>query len=112
MTSTVSFMRFSHASATTESMFLCGCRHSANLVLEAAMERIYHGLQWAQIPRGLFLVRGENVVLLGEVVSFPLPNANLIMTNVCRTLISRTRCHCEKHHGKRFTKRFRQKRYA
>ncbi|GHJ89812.1 hypothetical protein NliqN6_6214 [Naganishia liquefaciens] len=39
----------------------------ANLVLEAAMERIYHGLQWAQIPRGLFLVRGENVVLLGEV---------------------------------------------
>ncbi|KAJ9099852.1 hypothetical protein QFC21_003855 [Naganishia friedmannii] len=39
----------------------------ANLVLEAAIERIYHGLLYAEIPRGLYLIRGENVVLLGEV---------------------------------------------
>lgn len=73
MTSMVSFMRSSRAVAAIDAMFPCGWRRLANLVLEAAMERIYHGLLWAQIPRGLFLVRGENVVLLGEVVSFPLP---------------------------------------
>lgn len=48
------------------SHFLCVI---ANLVLEAAIERIYHGLLYAEIPRGLYLIRGENVVLLGEVVS-------------------------------------------
>lgn len=92
----------------------CGPRRSANLVLEAAMERIYHGLQWAQIPRGLFLIRGENVVLLGEVVSSSLMSAftTLILRISCRTLISKTRCHCGKHRGRRCTERFRQKRYA
>ncbi|KAF8745539.1 hypothetical protein AX14_006862 [Amanita brunnescens Koide BX004] len=39
----------------------------ANLVLEDTYERIYHGNTFAQDWRGLFLIRGENVVLLGEI---------------------------------------------
>jgi hypothetical protein len=41
----------------------------ANLVLQDAVERIAVGNRYGDIPRGLFLVRGENVVLLGEIVS-------------------------------------------
>jgi len=43
-------------------------RLSANIVLEGTVERIYVGNQYGEQSRGLFLVRGENVVLLGEVV--------------------------------------------
>ncbi|KAI0078914.1 Sm-like ribonucleoprotein [Panus rudis PR-1116 ss-1] len=39
----------------------------ANLVLEDTVERIYHQDVFAELKRGLFLIRGENVVLLGEV---------------------------------------------
>lgn len=39
----------------------------ANLVLEGAVERIFVGEQYGDIPLGLQLIRGENVVLLGEV---------------------------------------------
>ncbi|KIY72810.1 Sm-like ribonucleo protein [Cylindrobasidium torrendii FP15055 ss-10] len=39
----------------------------ANLVLEDTVERIYHKNAFADFPRGLFLIRGENVVLLGEI---------------------------------------------
>mmetsp|Transcript_2517 Transcript_2517/g.6468 ORF Transcript_2517/g.6468 Transcript_2517/m.6468 type:complete len:127 (-) Transcript_2517:498-878(-) len=39
----------------------------ANLVLEGAIERIIVGEQYGDIPLGLQLIRGENVVLLGEV---------------------------------------------
>eukprot|EP00026_Physarum_polycephalum_P020176 Phypoly_transcript_22584.p1 GENE.Phypoly_transcript_22584~~Phypoly_transcript_22584.p1 ORF type:complete len:136 (+),score=23.95 Phypoly_transcript_22584:138-545(+) len=39
----------------------------ANIVLENTVERIYVGNQYGEQHRGLFLVRGENVVLLGEV---------------------------------------------
>ncbi|KAH7344994.1 Sm-like ribonucleoprotein [Rhizoctonia solani] len=39
----------------------------ANLVLENTLERIYHGDAYADIRRGVYLIRGENVVLLGEV---------------------------------------------
>lgn len=41
---------------------------SANLVLQDTVERLYAGNLYADIPRGVFLVRGENVLLLGEVV--------------------------------------------
>lgn len=41
---------------------------AANLVLQDTTERIYAGKQYADISRGIFLVRGENVLLLGEVV--------------------------------------------
>ena len=39
----------------------------ANLVLEAAVERVVVGTQFADTPLGLYVVRGENVVLLGEI---------------------------------------------
>jgi hypothetical protein len=42
---------------------------SANLVLEDTVERIYHGSAFAENWHGLYLIRGENVVLLGEIVS-------------------------------------------
>ncbi|KAL5495235.1 hypothetical protein ACEPAI_698 [Sanghuangporus weigelae] len=39
----------------------------ANLVLEDTIERIYHGSEFAEKRVGLFIIRGENVVLLGEI---------------------------------------------
>ena len=46
---------------------------TANLVLEDTVERIYHGNAFAEHWHGLFLIRGENVVLLGEIVRLPAP---------------------------------------
>jgi U6 snRNA-associated Sm-like protein LSm1 len=45
----------------------------ANLVLEDTVERIYHGDVFAENWHGLFLIRGENVVLLGEIVRMAKP---------------------------------------
>ncbi|KAL1966071.1 hypothetical protein VTN77DRAFT_4819 [Rasamsonia byssochlamydoides] len=39
----------------------------ANLVLQDTVERLYAGNLYADVPRGLYLVRGENVLLLGEI---------------------------------------------
>ncbi|KAL6757641.1 hypothetical protein V8C86DRAFT_2615734 [Haematococcus lacustris] len=39
----------------------------ANLVVESCVERIIVGEQYGDIPLGTQLIRGENVVLLGEV---------------------------------------------
>ncbi|KAF6199301.1 hypothetical protein GE061_007327 [Apolygus lucorum] len=39
----------------------------ANLVLHKTIERIHVGKEYGDIPRGIFVIRGENVVLLGEV---------------------------------------------
>ncbi|EPQ60782.1 Sm-like ribonucleo protein [Gloeophyllum trabeum ATCC 11539] len=39
----------------------------ANLVLEDTVERIYHADVFAERWQGLYLIRGENVVLLGEI---------------------------------------------
>ena len=41
---------------------------TANLLLQNTIERIYIGKQYGDIPRGIFLVRGENMVLCGEIV--------------------------------------------
>lgn len=41
---------------------------AANLVLQDTVERLYAGSLYADIPRGIFIVRGENVLLLGEIV--------------------------------------------
>ena len=50
----------------------------ANLVLHRTIERIHVGKKYGDIPRGIFIVRGENVVLLGEIVSnFNVPNEML-----------------------------------
>lgn len=40
----------------------------ANLVLHKTIERIHVGNEYGDIPRGIFIIRGENVVLLGEIV--------------------------------------------
>ncbi|CAH1783432.1 unnamed protein product [Owenia fusiformis] len=39
----------------------------ANLVLQRTIERIHVGKKFGDIPRGIFVIRGENVVLLGEI---------------------------------------------
>lgn len=41
----------------------------ANLVLHRTIERIYVGRQYGDISRGVFIIRGENVALIGEIVS-------------------------------------------
>ncbi|CAI5756181.1 unnamed protein product [Candida verbasci] len=38
----------------------------ANLVLQDTFERIYLDKEFAEIYRGVFMVRGENVVMMGE----------------------------------------------
>ena len=41
----------------------------ANLVFQDTIERVYVGDKYGDIVRGIYLIRGENVVLLGEIVS-------------------------------------------
>lgn len=45
---------------------------TANVVLEGALERITVGELYCDLPLGLYIIRGENVVLIGELVSFAL----------------------------------------
>ena len=56
---------------TWQKCFLSGYLRSvdqfANLVLHQTIERIHVGKCYGDIPRGVFVVRGENVVLLGEI---------------------------------------------
>jgi len=55
----------------------------ANLVLQNTIERIHVGDKYGDISRGIFLVRGESVVLLGEVVREK--NRVLMLMLVCPT---------------------------
>ncbi|XP_005398493.1 PREDICTED: U6 snRNA-associated Sm-like protein LSm1 isoform X3 [Chinchilla lanigera] len=48
--------------------FLRSIDQFANLVLHQTVERIHVGKKYGDIPRGIFVVRGENVVLLGEIL--------------------------------------------
>ena len=41
---------------------------AANLVLQDAIERIFVGDIYGDIYAGIYVIRGENVVLLGEIV--------------------------------------------
>ena len=41
---------------------------TANLVLQDTIERVFLHDVYADLHRGVFLVRGENVLLLGEIV--------------------------------------------
>ena len=41
-------------------------------MLHRTIERIYVGDKYGDIARGIFIVRGENVALCGEIVSFEL----------------------------------------
>lgn len=54
--------------------FLRSVDQFANLVLHRTIERIHVGTEYGDIPRGIFIIRGENVVLLGEIVSEPRAN--------------------------------------
>jgi U6 snRNA-associated Sm-like protein LSm1 len=46
----------------------------ANLVIDMTVERTHLGRYYADKPVGVMVIRGENVVLLGEIVrSFPRP---------------------------------------
>ncbi|XP_010876649.1 U6 snRNA-associated Sm-like protein LSm1 isoform X1 [Esox lucius] len=47
--------------------FLRSIDQFANLVLQQTVERIHVGKKYGDLPRGIFIVRGENVVLLGEI---------------------------------------------
>ena len=49
--------------------FNCFWDISANLLLQDTIERIHVGDKYGDIPRGIFLIRGENMVLVGEIVS-------------------------------------------
>jgi U6 snRNA-associated Sm-like protein LSm1 len=42
---------------------------TANIVLEGTVERIFIDDRYGERNVGLYLVRGENVVLIGEIVS-------------------------------------------
>jgi len=53
----------------------------ANIVLQSTIERIHVGQEYGDIPRGIFIVRGENVVLLGEIVSV------LCVENICYNFV-------------------------
>ncbi len=68
----------------------------ANLVIEDTVERIYHQDVFAEMWRGLFLIRGENVVLLGEIVRRPdsLHSAYAERLLLDRTLIKKMKCPC------------------
>ena len=50
----------------------CVILTTANLLLQDTIERIHVGKEYGDIPRGIFIVRGENLVLLGEIVSLSL----------------------------------------
>merc|ERR1712137_517605 len=41
--------------------------HYANVVLENTTERLFVGNAYGDIPIGLFVVRGDNIVLIGDI---------------------------------------------
>ena len=46
--------------------------------MQHTVERIHVGKQFGDIPRGIYLIRGENVALCGEIVSPPYPNQSSV----------------------------------
>lgn len=47
--------------------FLRGADQVINIVLEECQERIYSDSGVEQVPLGLFIVRGDNVAVIGEI---------------------------------------------
>eukprot|EP00052_Salpingoeca_macrocollata_P001660 m.26804 g.26804 ORF g.26804 m.26804 type:complete len:140 (+) comp11573_c0_seq1:66-485(+) len=60
----------------------------ANLVLQDTIERIYVGKTYGDIERGIYIVRGENVVLLGEVDPSREENMQLTRVSVDEILLA------------------------
>eukprot|EP00123_Amoebidium_parasiticum_P022651 comp9189_c0_seq1/m.4333 comp9189_c0_seq1/g.4333 ORF comp9189_c0_seq1/g.4333 comp9189_c0_seq1/m.4333 type:complete len:138 (-) comp9189_c0_seq1:556-969(-) len=54
----------------------------ANLVLQDTIERVHVGKEYGDIHRGIFLVRGENVVLLGEIDPEKEANSPLVEVDI------------------------------
>jgi hypothetical protein len=48
----------------------------ANLVMQDAIERIFVGDIYGDIYAGIYVIRGENVVLLGEIVFHSVDRTN------------------------------------
>lgn len=83
-----------------EFLIPCSCP-TANLVLQDTIERLYAGNLYADIPRGVYLVRGENVLLLGEIVSSVFSNApRTLMSFICVHLLIATE-HAGPRQGRR-----------
>ncbi|OLL26790.1 U6 snRNA-associated Sm-like protein LSm1 [Neolecta irregularis DAH-3] len=55
----------------------------ANLVLQDTIERLYTETTYADIAKGIYLIRGENVVLLGELVRLS-PGTNLLSQDLLK----------------------------
>jgi len=58
--------------------------HEGNLVLQDSVERTFAGKKYADMERGIYLVRGENVLLMGEIVSI----RRKIILNGCKRILS------------------------
>ncbi|XP_064403936.1 U6 snRNA-associated Sm-like protein LSm1 [Halichondria panicea] len=54
----------------------------ANLLLQDTVERIYVGQQYGDIPRGIYLVRGENVALCGEIDALKESTQSLVQVSI------------------------------
>lgn len=59
----------------------------ANLVLQRTIERIHVGNEYGDIPRGVFIIRGENVVLLGEIVRIYMTDSHMNMVLIEMNLL-------------------------
>jgi U6 snRNA-associated Sm-like protein LSm1 len=59
----------------------------ANVVLEQAIERIMVGELYCDLPLGLYIIRGENVVLIGELVRAQ--NPDVVMKRILSNLVLR-----------------------
>ena len=64
-----------------------GAWETANLMLQETVERIYTKNVYADIQRGIYIVRGENVLLLGEIV-----RCSLVLLAVNHRLLTILRC--------------------
>lgn len=67
-TNTFHFFRISQTDVPSEFLTFLSLFYSANAVLEGACERVIVGDLYCDIPLGLYVIRGENVVLIGELV--------------------------------------------
>ena len=66
----------------------------ANLMLQDTVERIYTKDVYADIKRGIYIVRGENVLLLGEIVraaaSFRTEGCTSTNPSTCIRILTKT----------------------
>jgi len=58
----------------------------ANLLLQDTIERIHVGGKYGDIPRGIFLIRGDNMVLAGEIDEEKEANSKLEEVSVAEIL--------------------------